>query len=71
MLHPPFSHKIMEELMPHHFKALAMEAYNGTSDPFDYLESFKSLMLFQRALDALICKTFPITFKEVARAWYT
>lgn len=68
---PPFSHKIMEELVPCNFKALVMEAYDGITDPFDYLESFKSLMLLQGPSDVLICKSFLITFRKVVRAWYT
>lgn len=57
--------------MPYHFKEPTMEAYNGTSDLFDYMESFRSLILHQGMLDALMCKTFLTTFKKVARAWYT
>lgn len=56
MVYLPFSHKIMEESMPHYLKAPTMEDYNGTSDPFDHLESFRSLMLLQGVLDSLMCK---------------
>lgn len=48
-----------------------MKAYDGTSDLFNYLESFRFLMLLQGTLDALMCKTFPATFRKVVRFWYT
>lgn len=51
----------MEELVPRHFKAPAMEAYDGTSDPFDHIESFRSHMLLQGISDALMRKTFLTT----------
>lgn len=45
MVHSPFSHKIMEKMVPRYFKAPIMRAYDGASNPFNYLESFKFLML--------------------------
>lgn len=67
----PFSCKIMNEPVPRHFKAPAMKAYDSTTDLFDNLESFKSLILLQGIYDALMYKSFPTTFKEVTRGWYT
>lgn len=57
----------MEKLVPHYFKALAREAYGGTSDSFDHLESFKSLMLLHGVSNILMYKMFPITFRKVVR----
>lgn len=68
MICPMFSCKIMEESVPHRFKTPIMEAYDGISDLFNHLESFRSLILLQGALNALMCKTFLIAFKKVARA---
>ena len=39
----------MKELIPHHFKVLSMGVYDGPTDPYDYLESFKTLMMLQGA----------------------
>lgn len=48
-----------------------MEAYGGSTDPCDHLESFKALILLKEVFDALICKSFLTIFKDAARAWCT
>lgn len=57
--------------MPHHFNVPTMEAHDGTTDSFDHLESFRFLMLFHRASDALMCKSLLTSSREAMRAWYT
>lgn len=57
--------------MPRRFKAPTLKAYDSTTNPFNHLENFKSLMLLQGASDDLICKSFPTTFRKMVRAWYT
>ncbi|XP_043699992.1 uncharacterized protein LOC122650662 [Telopea speciosissima] len=47
-----------------------MEQYAGTVDPEDHLETFKSLLFFQAALDAIMCRAFPSTLKGAARQWF-
>lgn len=61
----------MEEPMHCYFKEPTTMANDGTSDPFDHLENFRSLMLLQGALDVLMYKNFLTTVREVASAWYT
>ncbi|XP_073099142.1 uncharacterized protein [Elaeis guineensis] len=48
-----------------------MELYDGFTDPIDYLESDKALMMIQGATDALLCIDFPVTIRKAARAWYS
>lgn len=48
-----------------------MEAYNDFTDPYDHLESFKALMMFQETSDALMCKTFLATCSDATQAWCT
>lgn len=48
-----------------------MGTFDGSIDPCDHLESFKALMMLQETFDTLMYKTFLITFRDVARAWYT
>lgn len=47
-----------------------MEAHDGTTDPFDHLENFRSLILLQVVFDSIMCKSFLTPFRKVARAWY-
>ncbi|XP_043710285.1 uncharacterized protein LOC122659212 [Telopea speciosissima] len=47
-----------------------IEQYGGMTDPEDHLESFKSVMLFQGASDAIMCRAFPSTLKGSVRQWF-
>ena len=38
---PPFSPRIMHEVVPPKFRMPQAELYDGTTDPLDHLESFK------------------------------
>ena len=48
-----------------------MKPYDGSTDPINYLESYKALMMIQEATDILLCIDFPATIRKVARAWYS
>ncbi|XP_043694154.1 uncharacterized protein LOC122644843 [Telopea speciosissima] len=48
-----------------------MEQYVGTTDPEDHLETFKSLLFFQGASDAIMCRAFLSTLKGAARQWFS
>lgn len=37
----------MKDLIPRHFKALLVEMYDVTTDPYCNLEGYKSLMILQ------------------------
>ena len=47
-----------------------MENYDGSKDPLDHLESFKTLMHLQGVPDEIICRAFPTTLKGFARIWF-
>ena len=47
-----------------------VETYNGSWDPFNHLESFKTLMHLQGVLDLIMCRVFPTTLKGPARVWF-
>ena len=47
-----------------------VENYDGSKDPLDNLESFKTLMHFQGVLDEIMCRAFPTTLKGLARIWF-
>ena len=48
----------------------SIELYDGTTDPLDHLEVYKSRMWIQDATDTLLCIAFSATLKATAQAWY-
>ena len=68
---PPFSQKIMQELIPSNFKLPQFESYEGTSDPVNHLEAFRTMMLLHGMPDTILCRAFPSTLKEAVRNWYS
>ena len=48
-----------------------VEAYNGSKDPLDHLESFKTLMHLQGMADEIMCRAFPTTLKGLARVRFS
>ena len=53
------------------FQMPQVEIYDGSRDPLNHLESFKTLMHLQRALNEIICKAFPTALKGPARVWFS
>ena len=47
-----------------------IKAYNGSKDPLDHLESFKTLMHLQGVTDEIMYQVFLITLKGSARVWF-
>ncbi|XP_077217982.1 uncharacterized protein LOC143852482 [Tasmannia lanceolata] len=48
-----------------------VQQYDGTSDPVDHLETFRTLMLLHRASDGFLCRAFPTSLTGAARDWYS
>lgn len=66
----PFSVQVLKCSLPHKFCAPHMEAFDGTKDPLDHLETYKTLMHLQAFLDEIMCRAFPLTLKGLTRAWF-
>ena len=64
---PPFSQMIMQELIPPNFKLPQFESYEGTLDPIDHLEAFRTMMLLHGVPDAILCRAFLSTLKGATR----
>ena len=47
-----------------------VEAYDGSKDPLDHLESFKTHMHLQGVADEIMCRAFPTTLKGPVRVWF-
>ena len=48
-----------------------VETYDGSKDPLDQLESFKTLIHLQGIADKIMCRAFPTTLKGPARVWFS
>ncbi|GKU92919.1 hypothetical protein SLEP1_g6577 [Rubroshorea leprosula] len=67
----PLNTNITLEPYPAGFKIPQLETYDGTKDHDDHLHAFYSCMQAQNASDALMCKIFPSTLREMASAFAT
>ena len=47
-----------------------MESYDGSNDPLDHMEFFKTLIHLQGVADEIMCKAFPTTLKGPTRVWF-
>ncbi|XP_065636564.1 uncharacterized protein LOC136070488 [Quercus suber] len=57
--------------LPHKFRMLHIDSYDGVKDPLDHLETFKTLMHLQGVADEIMCRAFPTTLKDPARVWFS
>ena len=63
----PFTISVTSFTLPSKFYMPQIEAYDGSKDPLDHLESFKTLMHLQGVVDEIMCRAFPTTLKGLAR----
>ena len=47
-----------------------MDPYDGSIDPQEHLDIFKSIMALAEAFDPVKCRAFLITLKKVALKWF-
>ena len=66
----PFIAPIASFPLPAKFHMPQIEAHDGSKDPLDHLESFKTLMHFEGVLDKIICRAFPTTLKGPTKIWF-
>lgn len=48
-----------------------VETYDGSRDPFDHLESFKTLVNLQKVPNKIMCRAFPTTLKGPTWIWFS
>ena len=65
----PFTAPVTSFPLPAKFHMSQIEAYDGSIDPLDHLESFKTLMHLQGVPNEIICQVFPTTLKGPAMIW--
>ena len=65
----PFIMIVNSFSLPPKFRIPQVENYDGSKDPLDHLESFKTLMHLQGIPDEIMCRAFPTTLKGPVRVW--
>ena len=48
-----------------------IKAYDGSKDPLDHRESFKTIIHLQGVGDEIMCRALPTTLKGLARVWFS
>ena len=67
----PFTASITSFPFPSKFRMPQVEAYDGSKDLLDHLESFKTLMHLQGVADEIMCRAFPTMLKGLVRVWFS
>ena len=52
------------------FRMPQVEAYDGSKDLLDHLETYNTLMHLQGVLNKIICRVYPTTLKGPTRVWF-
>jgi hypothetical protein len=66
----PFIPSIADFPLPSRFKVPLLENFDGTKDPFDYLEAFKTIMQLQAVPEEVMCRAFPLGLRGSAMVWF-
>ena len=66
----PFTTQVTSFPLLAKFRMPQVKAYEGSLDPLDHLESFKTLMYLQGVIDEIMCRAFLTTLKGPARVWF-
>ena len=67
----PFTATVNNFPLPHKFRMLHIDSYDGVKDPLDHLETFKTLMHLQGVVDEIMCRAFSMTLKGATRIWFS
>ena len=66
----PFTIGILHFPFPTKFRMKHIEAFDGTKDPVDHLNTYKNQMDLHGYQDPVRCRAFAITLKGSALAWF-
>ena len=67
----PFITSVNSFPLPPKFCMPQVESNNGSKDPLNHLESFKTLMHLQGVADEIMCRAFPTTLKGPTKIWFS
>ena len=65
-----FTETVISFPLPSKFRIPSLENFDGTKDPLNHLESFKTMICLQGLLDEIMCRAFPTTLKGPTRIWF-
>jgi hypothetical protein len=63
----PITKVVMELAFPPKFRVPQIDPYDRSKDLGDHVEMNKAHTSFLRSLDEIICQSFPLTLKRLAR----
>ena len=66
----PFTAEVLHFPLPAKFRMPQIEAFDGTKDPIDHINTYKNQMELHEYQDLVRCKAFAITLKGLALAWF-
>ena len=66
----PFIAEVLHFPLPANFKMPQIEAFDGTKDPVDHLNTYKNQMELHAYQDPVRCRAFAITLKGPTLAWF-
>ena len=66
----PFTAEVLHFPLPAKFWMQQIEAFDGTKDPVDHLNTYKNQMELHGYQDPVRCRAFAITLKGPALAWF-
>ena len=59
----PFTTEVLNHPLRPKFHLPQVELFDGSRDPLDHIESFKTLILLQMTPNEVMCRAFPTTLK--------
>ena len=65
-----FTTEVLHFPLPAKFRMPQMEAFDGTKDPVDHLNTYKKQMELHGYQDPIRCRAFAITLKGPTLAWF-
>ena len=66
----PFTTAVLHFPLPTKFRMAQIEAFDGTKDPVDHLNTYKNQMELHGYHDLVRCRAFAITLKGSTLAWF-
>ncbi|XP_042964733.1 uncharacterized protein LOC122298957 [Carya illinoinensis] len=66
----PYNTRIMAMRLPPKFKVPQVDMYDGSKDPVDHLENFKTHITLYGFPRDIACRAFHLTLKGTARGWF-
>ena len=66
----PFTAEVLHFPLPAKFRMPQIEAFDGTKDPVDHLNTYKNQMELHGYRDPVRCRAFAITLKGPILAWF-